>query len=49
VVFVLKPAPETVLDSVLPAEAITEAGVPDGVIGIVPGGREIGAYLVAPS
>ncbi|MGV9704526.1 aldehyde dehydrogenase [Streptomyces sp. NPDC003483] len=44
---VLKPAPETVLDSVLLAEAVEEAGLPDGVINIVPGGRDTGAYLVS--
>ncbi|MBW8800184.1 MAG: aldehyde dehydrogenase [Streptomyces sp.] len=43
---VLKPAPETVLDSVLLAGAVKEAGFPDGVINIVPGGRDTGAYLV---
>jgi len=43
---VVKPSPETVLDSIVLAEAIVEAGVPEGVISIVPGGREIGAYLV---
>ncbi|MEV7319548.1 aldehyde dehydrogenase [Streptomyces sp. NPDC093970] len=46
-VLVLKPAPETVLDSVLLAEAVEEAGIPDGVINIVPGGRDTGAYLVS--
>jgi acyl-CoA reductase-like NAD-dependent aldehyde dehydrogenase len=44
---VIKPSPETVLDSVLIAEAAAEAGIPGGVINFVPGGREIGAYLVA--
>jgi acyl-CoA reductase-like NAD-dependent aldehyde dehydrogenase len=44
---VLKPAPETVLDAFLLAEAAAEAGLPDGVLNIVPGGRELGAYLVA--
>lgn len=44
--FVLKPAEETVLDAFLMAEAAAAAGVPDGVINIVPGGREVGAYLV---
>jgi aldehyde dehydrogenase (NAD+) len=44
---VLKPAPETVLDAFLMAEAALEAGLPPGVLNVVPGGREIGAYLVA--
>ena len=38
--------PETVLDALLLAEAVAEAGLPPGVLNIVPGGREIGAYLV---
>jgi len=44
---VIKPSPETVLDAYLLAEAAVAAGVPDGVISIVPGGRELGAYLVS--
>ncbi|GAA5153210.1 aldehyde dehydrogenase [Pseudonocardia eucalypti] len=44
---VIKPSPETVLDSVPLAEAASEAGIPAGVINWVPGGREIGAYLVS--
>jgi acyl-CoA reductase-like NAD-dependent aldehyde dehydrogenase len=43
---VLKPSPETPLDSYLLAEAAIEAGVPEGVINIVPAGRETGEYLV---
>ena len=43
---VMKPSPETVLDSLLLAEAIIEAGLPAGVVNIVPAGREVGAYLV---
>jgi acyl-CoA reductase-like NAD-dependent aldehyde dehydrogenase len=43
---VLKPSPETVLDSLLLAEAIVESGLPAGVVNIVPAGREVGAYLV---
>ncbi len=43
---VLKPAPETPVDSYLLAECIAEAGVPDGVINIVAAGREVGEYLV---
>lgn len=44
---VLKPSPGTVLDCYLVAEAAAEAGVPAGVINWVPGGRELGAYLVS--
>ena len=43
---VIKPSPETVLDSLELGEAIRESGLPDGVVNIVPGGRELGAYLV---
>ncbi|MBK0870406.1 aldehyde dehydrogenase [Saccharopolyspora sp. HNM0986] len=43
---VLKPSPGTVLDSFILAEAAEEAGVPPGVINWVPGGRELGDYLV---
>ncbi|WP_405136269.1 aldehyde dehydrogenase [Nocardia sp. NBC_01388] len=43
---VVKPSPETVLDSILLAEAIIEAGLPAGVINIVPGGAEVGSHLV---
>lgn len=45
--FVMKPSPETVFDSFLFAEAVAAAGIPEGVINIVPGGRELGAYLVS--
>lgn len=44
---VLKPSPETVLDSFLFAEAVADAGIPGGVVNVVPGGRELGAHLVA--
>jgi aldehyde dehydrogenase (NAD+) len=44
---VLKPSPETVLDAVLIAEAALEAGLPPGVLNIVPGGRVAGSHLVA--
>jgi betaine-aldehyde dehydrogenase len=43
---VLKPSPETPLDAYLMAEIFAEAGLPPGVLNIVPGGREIGEYLV---
>ncbi|MCI2422126.1 aldehyde dehydrogenase [Saccharopolyspora sp. K220] len=44
---VTKPSPQTVLDSALVAEAAMEAGLPTGVLNIIPGGREVGAHLVA--
>ena len=44
---VLKPSPETVLDAFHMAEAAHDAGLPEGVINVVPAGREVGAYLVA--
>ncbi|TVS85091.1 aldehyde dehydrogenase [Mycobacterium helveticum] len=44
---VIKPSPETMLDSYLLAEAVQEAGLPPGVVNIVTGGRDIGAYLVS--
>lgn len=44
---VLKPSPETTLDSYLLAEAAVEAGLPAGAINIVTGGAETGRYLVA--
>ncbi|GAA1266156.1 aldehyde dehydrogenase [Sphaerisporangium rubeum] len=44
---VVKPAPETPLDSYLLAEMIKEAGVPDGVVNIVAAGREAGEHLVS--
>ena len=43
---VCKPSPETVLDSFIVAEAAAEAGIPAGVLNWVPGGREVGSYLV---
>lgn len=44
---VLKPSPEAPLDSYLLAQAVTEAGLPPGVINIVPGSSHAGEYLVA--
>jgi aldehyde dehydrogenase (NAD+) len=43
---VIKPAPETPLDSLWVAEMTEELGLPDGVISVVPGGREVGEELV---
>ena len=44
---VLKPAPETPLDTYLMAELLAEAGVPAGVVNIVAADREVGEHLVA--
>jgi aldehyde dehydrogenase (NAD+) len=43
---VAKPSPETALGDYLLAEMISEAGIPRGVVNIVPGGRETGGSLV---
>lgn len=44
---VVKPAPETTLDAMVLAEAVSAAGFPPGVFNVVSGGRETGAALVA--
>ncbi|MEU3512793.1 aldehyde dehydrogenase family protein [Streptomyces longwoodensis] len=44
---VIKPSPETSLDSYLLAEVLRDAGVPAGVVNIITGGAETGAALVA--
>lgn len=44
---VLKPSPETALDSYVMAEAALEAGLPAGVFNIVTGDRDAGAALVS--
>jgi aldehyde dehydrogenase (NAD+) len=43
---VFKPAPETPLDSFKLAELFEEAGLPKGVLSVLPAGREVGEYLV---
>jgi betaine-aldehyde dehydrogenase len=43
---VLKPAPEACLNFDGLADAFADAGLPEGVLGIVPAGREVGEYLV---
>ncbi len=43
---VIKPAPETPLDTFLLAEIAEEAGLPAGVLNVVPAGREVGERLV---
>jgi acyl-CoA reductase-like NAD-dependent aldehyde dehydrogenase len=44
---VLKPAPESVLDAQLLAELVAAAGLPPGVLNVVPGGRDVGEVLVS--
>ena len=44
---VIKPSPETPLSAFTVAAAVEEAGLPPGVVSIVPAGREAGAHLVA--
>jgi len=43
---VLKPVPEGLTSMMLFVEAVEAAGFPEGVISIVPSGREIGEYVV---
>jgi acyl-CoA reductase-like NAD-dependent aldehyde dehydrogenase len=43
---VVKPAPETPLDSLWVAEMIEQIGLPEGVVSMLPGGREVGEELV---
>ena len=43
---ILKPSPETSLDAVLLVELLNEAGLPPGVLGVLPGGVSVGERLV---
>lgn len=43
---VYKPAPETPLDAYRLAEIFTDAGLPKGVLSVLPAGREVGEHLV---
>jgi aldehyde dehydrogenase (NAD+) len=43
---VFKPAPETPLDAFRLAEIFAEAGLPEGVLSVLPAGREVGEHLV---
>lgn len=42
---ILKPAPESPLSAWLLAEMLTQAGLPEGVVNIVPADREVSEYL----
>ena len=44
---VLKPAPETPLDAYFLAQLLVEAGLPPGVVNVVPADREVSEYLVS--
>ncbi|MFG1932486.1 aldehyde dehydrogenase [Mycobacterium sp. NPDC048908] len=46
---IVKPAPESPLNATLLAEMIAEAGLPDGVVSVLPGDARIGDYLVKHS
>ncbi|HEX3781297.1 MAG TPA: aldehyde dehydrogenase [Pseudonocardiaceae bacterium] len=43
---ILKPSPETALDGVRLGELFVEAGLPDGVLSVLPAEREVSQYLV---
>ncbi len=43
---VYKPAPETPFDAFRLAEIFTEAGLPKGVLSVIPAGREVSEHLV---
>ena len=43
---IVKPAPETPLDSYLMAELLDQADIPKGVVSFLPAGREVGEHLV---
>ncbi|MFJ9036078.1 aldehyde dehydrogenase [Streptomyces sp. NPDC102406] len=43
---VLKPSPESPLDAYVLGEIAKEAGLPEGVLSILPAGREVSEYLV---
>jgi aldehyde dehydrogenase (NAD+) len=43
---IVKPAPETPLDAFVMADLLDEAGIPKGVVSVIPAGREVGEHLV---
>ena len=43
---VIKPAPETPLDALAFAEILEESGLPEGVVSVLPAGREVGEHLI---
>ncbi|TYL44878.1 aldehyde dehydrogenase [Nocardioides sp. BGMRC 2183] len=44
---ILKPAPEGPSSTLMLAEALEAAGLPEGVVSVLPAGRETGEYLVS--
>lgn len=44
---ILKPAPETPLSAAFLGDAAASAGLPAGVLSILPGGRDTGEYLIS--
>ncbi|AMK25627.1 aldehyde dehydrogenase [Sphingobium sp. TKS] len=44
---ILKPAPESPLSCYIIADALAKLGLPEGVVSIIPAGREVGEYLVS--
>lgn len=44
---IVKPSPETPFDALLMAQWLDEAGLPEGVVSVLPGGREVGEHLVS--
>ncbi|GIE95627.1 aldehyde dehydrogenase [Paractinoplanes rishiriensis] len=43
---VLKPAPETPVSGLVLGEILDQAGLPEGVVSVLPAGREVGEHLV---
>jgi aldehyde dehydrogenase (NAD+) len=44
---VVKPSPESPLDALWVADLLHECGLPEGVVSVVPGGRDVGEALVS--
>ncbi|MDQ6698095.1 MAG: aldehyde dehydrogenase [Actinomycetota bacterium] len=44
---IVKPSPETPFDALLMAGWLDDAGFPEGIVSVLPGGRELGEHLVS--
>lgn len=44
---IVKPSPETPFDALVMARWLDEAGFPEGVVSVLPGGRQLGEHLVS--